>query len=203
MKKILDERGKTCPVPVVEARNTLENLAPGDELEVVVDNAIAVENLLKMGTQLGLKTTWSKVTDAEYRVVMTQKVVQDVPLATPDADFWGTEESMWVVVLSSESMGTGDETLGKVLMKGFLYALTELDTLPQAVLMYNGGARLSASGSECLEDLLYLESQGVDVLTCGTCLDYLGLDEAPEVGTVTNMYHIAEIMGKADKLVQP
>ena len=44
----LDERGKQCPLPVIEAKKALEASAPEEKVEVVVDNEIAVQNLSKM-----------------------------------------------------------------------------------------------------------------------------------------------------------
>jgi selenium metabolism protein YedF len=108
-----------------------------------------------------------------------------------------------VVVLSSDCMGTGDDKLGQVLMKGFIYALTELEQLPKQIVLYNGGAKLSAKGSDSLEDLKLLESQGVEILTCGTCLNYYNLTEKLMVGSITNMYNIAEILLSADKIIKP
>jgi selenium metabolism protein YedF len=108
-----------------------------------------------------------------------------------------------VVVLSSDRMGTGDDKLGQVLMKGFIYALTELEQLPKQIVLYNGGAKLSAKGSDSLEDLKLLESQGVEILTCGTCLNYYNLTEKLGVGTVTNMYTITEILLSAGKVIKP
>lgn len=108
-----------------------------------------------------------------------------------------------VVVLSSSEMGGKDPALGKLLMKGFVYALTELDRLPETVLLYNGGAWLSCEGSDSLEDLRNLESQGVEILTCGTCLNHYGLSRKLAVGAVTNMYQIATILTEAAKVVKP
>ena len=88
-------------------------------------------------------------------------------------------------------------------MKGFVYALAKQDRLPETVLLYNGGASLSCEGSESLEDLREMEAQGVEVLTCGTCLNHYGLAEKLAVGSVTNMYEIAERMTGAKKLVRP
>ena len=79
-------------------------------------------------------------------------------------------------------------------MKGFVYALTQQDALPETILLYNSGAYLSCEGSDNLEDLKSLESQGVEILTCGTCLNFYGLSEKLQVGSVTNMYEIVERM---------
>ena len=85
-------------------------------------------------------------------------------------------------------MGTGEEALGKALMKAFLFALTKQDTLPSAVLLYNSGAYLSCESSDSLEDLQALHNSGVEILTCGTCLDFYHLKDRLMVGGVTNMY---------------
>ena len=99
-----------------------------------------------------------------------------------------------VVVISSREMGQGDPALGTLLMKGFIYALTQQDVLPETILLYNGGAFLSCEGSDNLEDLKTLEAQGVEILTCGTCLNHYGIGDRLRVGSVTNMYEIAERM---------
>ena len=100
-------------------------------------------------------------------------------------------------------MGSGNDELGKVLIKGFIFAVTQLDELPEQMLFYNGGAVLTCEGADTLEDLKNLEAQGVEILTCGTCLDYYGLKEKLQVGSVTNMYAIVEAMNRADKIICP
>ena len=172
----LDERGKQCPLPVIEAKKALEASAPGEKVEVVVDNEIAVQNLSKMADHKGL-------------AVCSEKT--------------GRRRKGMVVVLSSNQMGQGDEALGKLLMKGFVFALTQQDMLPETILLYNSGAFLSCEGSDNLEDLKTLEAQGVEILTCGTCLNHYGLAEKRQVGGVTNMYEIVEKMTKASVVVRP
>lgn len=108
-----------------------------------------------------------------------------------------------VAVISADHMGEGDPVLGHLLLKGFLYALTQQEELPQTVLFYNGGAFLTTEGSESLEDLRFLEESGVEILTCGTCLNHYGLADKLAVGQVTNMYEIAERMTHASLIVKP
>ena len=108
-----------------------------------------------------------------------------------------------VVVMASDRMGEGNDELGKVLAKSFIFAVTQLEELPKTMLFYNGGATLTCEGSDCLEDLKSLEAQGVEIQTCGTCLDYYGLKEKLAVGTVVNMYVIAETQSKADLIIKP
>ena len=204
----LDERGKQCPLPVIEAKKALEASAPGEKVEVVVDNEIAVQNLSKMADHKGLAVSSEKTGEREFLVTSTagegNGEAAEAPAAaeevtcTPD----GRRKGM-VVVLSSNQMGQGDEALGKLLMKGFVFALTQQDMLPETILLYNSGAFLSCEGSDNLEDLKTLEAQGVEILTCGTCLNHYGLAEKRQVGGVTNMYEIVEKMTKASVVVRP
>jgi selenium metabolism protein YedF len=108
-----------------------------------------------------------------------------------------------VVVISSKAMGHGGDELGTALMKGFLYALSQQEQLPSTILFYNGGASITCEGSVSLEDLRSMEAQGVEILTCGTCLNFYGLTEKLAVGTVTNMYTIVEKMNGADLIIKP
>ncbi len=204
----LDERGKQCPLPVIEAKKALESSAPGEKVEVVVDNEIAVQNLTKMADHKGFAVCSEKTGEREFLVTITtgegNGETAQAPAAaeevtcTPD----GRRKGM-VVVLSSNQMGQGDEVLGKLLMKGFVFALTLQDMLPETILLYNSGAFLSCEGSDNLEDLKTLEAQGVEILTCGTCLNHYGIAEKRQVGGVTNMYEIVEKMTKASVVVRP
>ena len=108
-----------------------------------------------------------------------------------------------VAVLSGNVMGTGEEKLGKALMKAFVFALTKQDVLPETILCYNSGAYLTCEGSESLEDFKALEAEGVNIMTCGTCLDFYGMKEKLAVGTVTNMYDIVETMENAKSIIRP
>ena len=108
-----------------------------------------------------------------------------------------------VVAVTADHMGEGNEELGKVLIKGFLFAQTQLETLPDTILFYNGGAKLTCEGSESLEDLKDLAARGVEILTCGTCLNFYGITEKLQVGSVTNMYDIVERMSSADRVIKP
>ncbi|ANU45427.1 sulfurtransferase-like selenium metabolism protein YedF [Enterocloster clostridioformis] len=206
----LDERGKQCPRPVIDTKKALESCNPGETVEVLVDNEIAVQNLSKMAASKGLSAVSEKISDNEFSVKIA--VGQGVTPVSGVADDSGEEpvacqpdsrKKGMTVVLSSNLMGHGDPELGKALMKGFVYALTQQDALPETILLYNSGAYLSCEGSDNLEDLKSLESQGVEILTCGTCLNFYGLSEKLQVGSVTNMYEIVERMTAAKLLVRP
>lgn len=107
-----------------------------------------------------------------------------------------------VVVVASDKLGDGDEKLGRILIKGFIYALTEQKNLPQTVLFFNAGVKLAVEGSDSLADLKLLAAQGVEILLCGTCLNYYNLTEKIGVGSVTNMYVIVEKINEASKVIR-
>mgnify|MGYP002753064269 CR=1 FL=1 len=197
----VDARGDACPLPVVKAKKAIAELNGAGEVEVLVDNEIAVQNLTKMAQQKGYRSAAEKLAEREYRVLLTvgepAAEEEEAPACAPDA------RTDTVVVIASDHMGEGDEELGKVLIKGFIYALTEQDVLPQTILFYNGGAKLTCEESPTLEDLKSLEAQGVEILTCGTCLNHYGLTDKLQVGSVTNMYVIAEKMLNAGNVVKP
>ena len=203
MKKIVDARGMACPLPVVHAKNAAEALNPGDTLVVLVDNEIAVQNLQRFAGHKGFSASGERKGEAEFVVTMHIGAAAETPepeeaACTPDARRKGS-----LVVLSANCMGTGDERLGKSLMKAFVFARTRQDTLPETILCYNTGAYLTCEGADTLEDLKLLESEGVTVLTCGTCLDFYGLKDKLAVGGVTNMYDIVERMENAGTMIRP
>ena len=202
--------GDTCPIPVIKTQNAIKALTKAEEVEVLVDNEVAVQNLTKLAGSMGCGVKSEKKAEKEYRVVITvsedklpeqteekESVKESEAVCIPDA------RKNTVVVIASDKMGDGEEELGKILMKGYIYALTQLETLPKTILFYNKGAYITCEGSASLEDLKSLEAQGVEILTCGTCLNFYGITEKLQVGTVTNMYVIAETMAKADKVVKP
>ena len=187
--------GDACPIPVVKTKKAMQEANGAETIEVLVDNEIAVSNVTKMVASAGANVTSEKVAEKEYKIT--------IELTGEDASCEACEEENLVVVVSSDRMGNGNDDLGKVLIKGFLFAVTQLDKLPKTILFYNGGATLTAEGSDSLEDLKHMEEQGVEILTCGTCLNYYGLSEKLVVGSVTNMYTIVEKMAGADKIIKP
>lgn len=198
----VDARGDQCPIPVVKTKRAMQELGGPGEVEVLVDNETAVQNVTKMAQNSGAKVSSEKLGDKEFKVSITQdKAVEGVGAediaCTPD------RRDNTVVVIASDRMGEGNDELGKVLIKGFIFAVTQLDTLPRTMLFYNGGATLTTEGSDSLEDLKNLEAQGVEILTCGTCLNYYNLSDKLQVGSVTNMYSIVEKMAGASKIIRP
>ena len=199
--------GDACPIPVVKTMNAIRELNGSGMVQTLVDNEIAVQNLTKMANQKGYGVTSEKLEPGKFRVVMTIGEGAELDSTPPEEETClvtpAVGQKKTVVVISSAQMGSGSEELGRALMKGFLYALCQQDSLPSTILFYNGGAALTCEGSASLEDIRSLQAQGVEILTCGTCLNYYGLTEKLRVGEITNMYVICEKMTQADLIVKP
>ena len=196
--------GDACPIPVVKTRKAMETIKGSEVVETLVDNEIAVENLKKMAGQMGYQVKDQKLEEGKYSVqIMVTEAEKIEKIQADICDCKPTAASDKVVVIRSNVMGEGDPELGKVLIKGFIYALSQQKELPKTILFYNGGACLTCEGSASLDDLKELEHRGVKILTCGTCLNFYGLSEKLMVGEVTNMYEIAATMSKASLIVSP
>lgn len=184
MKKTVDCRGLACPKPVIMTKKELETITDG-EIEVIVDNEVARENVSKFLKSQGLEPNIEEKEGLFY--ISTQK---KAGCGCQVIDF--DEKTRPVILVTSEFLGVGDDKLGAILMKSYMYALTESDIKPKTMLFMNGGVKLTTEGSDVLESLKTLESQGVEIMSCGTCLDFYGLKEKLAVGQVTNMYTIVE-----------
>lgn len=197
--------GKQCPLPVIEAKKAIEEMKGTGIVEVSVDNEIAVQNLKKLAAHKKLESSDEKLSNDLYIVKITvsgggeeEKSVEDEIETAPE-----TGKKNTVVVLGSNIMGNGSDELGEILMKGFVFALTKVNVLPKTVLLYNSGVKLASEGSDSIADLKVLEEEGVEILACGTCLNYYELSDKLQVGSVTNMYEIVEKMTEASLIVRP
>lgn len=202
MKKQINAIGLACPQPVVLTKKALDNMENCDVLEIYVDNDIAVKNVMKFARSKNLEAAYQQEKEKEYRINIL--VSQGAELSETEGSLITCGDTLNnIVALGSNKMGQGHSELGVILIKGFIYALTQLENLPKTVIMYNGGAKLAIEGSPCLEDLKTLEKSGVEILTCGTCLKHYKIEEKLAVGTVTNMYTIAEKMSQANSIIKP
>lgn len=186
----VDAKGLVCPKPVIMAKNALKD---HDEIRIEVDNPTSRENLEKMAVVMKLDYETSE-SGGVYAITM-KKTAQSGGESVKGDDY--------VIVVSAQFAGSGDDTLGGALMKSFIYTVTEAEQLPSSMIFYNGGVKLTTEGSAVLEDLKKLQAAGVEILSCGTCLNFYGLTEKLAVGSVTNMYVIFEKQQKASKIIRP
>ncbi len=196
--------GDACPIPVVKTKKAIEALTTDETVVVLVDNETALQNVTKAAHTMGFEAQQETVSDKEYRI--TIQVVKGAAAPAKEEQTAccceGYRKNV-VVAVSSDMMGEGSEELGKVLIKSFFFALTQQDELPGTIIFYNGGVKLSTEGSPVLEDLKNLAGQGVEIISCGTCLNFYQLSEKLAVGEVSNMYDIVEHLRKADLVIKP
>ena len=205
MERTLDCMGMACPLPVINAKKAIEAFTEDGTLRILVDNETAVQNLTRLGEHNGFTVTSAQDGEKAFTVTMAVKA-SAAKAATVPAEAVSCAvpaKGGRVVVLSADTMGGGDELLGKKLMKAFIFALTSQDVLPDKVICYNRGAFLTTQDPDTVNDLKKLEDAGVTVMTCGTCLDYYGLKEALKVGIVSNMYDIVEAQVGASLVIRP
>ncbi len=202
---LVNAMGDACPIPVVKTLNAIRSIKGGDVVETLVDNDIAVQNLTKMANNNGYAVISEQLGEKQYKVTITVGEGHALPPEDeePVCTLTPNRRKNVVVAVSSDKMGEGSPELGTSLIKAFLYALGQQETLPETILFYNGGAALTCEGSPALEDLKEMQARGVKIFTCGTCLNFYGLTDQLRVGEVTNMYSIVELLTGADLVVKP
>jgi len=192
MEHIIDARGLSCPQPVILAKKAMEE---NDEVVILVDDKTASENVKRLAANMGFSV------DEERKGAETHIRINKGSACSLAAEAISRHGPV-VVVLSSDTMGRGEEVLGGVLMKSFLHTLAQTTPIPDVMILFNTGVRLAAKGSEVLEDLDALMNAGVKIMACGTCLNYLSLKDKLAAGEVSNMYDIAQTMLTAGRIVQ-
>ncbi len=194
MPKVVDARGKSCPQPVIM---TKQALAGEDDVIAIVDNEISQRNVSRMAEKQGFQVQMEAKADGLY-IHLTRSAASQPEAVTSPASAAGA----LVVLIGADTLGRGDDELGGVLMRAFLHTLTEMDTLPDMIILVNSGVKLAVVGSPVLDDLRALSDAGVQVLACGTCLGHYRLKEQLAIGEISNMYSIAEALLGAGRVVR-
>lgn len=196
MSKNIDARGKNCPMPVIMAKKEIEQ--GGKFFTVQVDNKIAVENLRKFARSQGYEVNIEEV-NGDFNVRFfngceeCEEILAKVKNRKPIGD--------WCIFVNKSTIGIGNEELGQSLMKMFLYTIAEGSDYPKTILFMNEGVKVPTLNEQAIEHLKELEEVGVELLVCGACLDFYGLQENLLVGKVSNMYEIVEVMKSSAKVI--
>jgi selenium metabolism protein YedF len=203
--RIVDTKGQLCPAPLIATKRALRESAEGESFVILTDNATSFNNLSRFLKDN--KTDFMhSVSDGVWTIMVTKRQGE---LINPNAEEYCApsishfEKGNFVVAVSSDKMGEGDEKLGHLLILTFIRALKNLDKLPEKIVFYNSGVKLVTKSSPVIEDLLDLEKMGVELLICGTCLNFYCLETVLGAGTVSNMYSIAEAMAETGKIIKP
>ncbi len=194
MKIEVDARGLACPKPVINTKKELDKIESG-LVKVILDNKISKENIIKLSKSLNYKfeVVFESVDEIIIEITKGENVAQ-----VEDSK---NELSDTCILITSDKMGKGNDELGAILMKGYLYTLTETKPYPKSILLVNSAVTLSTKNEATVEHLTILQNEGVDIQSCGTCLDFNGLKDDLKVGSVTNMYNIVETMSKSEKAI--
>jgi selenium metabolism protein YedF len=192
MQKVIDARGLSCPMPVVATKKALDTFREG-ELEILVDNEVARDNVIRYANSSGYKAN-SEIKSAGYAVNITKKM--NVTNNGGQGLFAKNQEKPLVFLIKSKYFGDGDPELGRILMRSFLFTLQESDDPIKAVIFMNSGVYLTLADSEVLGTLSNLEKSGTEILSCGTCLDFYGLKDQLAIGSITNMYTAIEQLSR-------
>ena len=198
----VDGKGLLCPQPLILTRKALKNSLPGETLKIECDNKTAFQNIISY-----LNDQLLSPISAEAEGIFQIEVVNqpDRPGEDPGSCSIdpGVCSSAYIVVLSSNRMGEGDLQLGSLLMKGFLNALHEQQVLPTHLVFYNSGVKLTTIDSGVSSSLQSLEESGVEILICGTCVDFYDIRNQLIVGKISDMFTITETMAKTGHIIKP
>ena len=194
---VIDCRGFACPQPVITTKQALGQLKEG-EMVVIVDNAASCNNVERFVRSQGCSVE-IKEEGQDFYLHIQKTSGQDANKMVK-----GDERVKKIILyINSHLLGIGDEALGAILMRSFLKTLLDMETKPSRLILVNSGVRLATEGSEVLETLQALSEKGIEILSCGTCLDFYGLKEKLKVGKISNMYDIAQSLLEADRLIRP
>ena len=204
-KKIVDARGQLCPKPLIMTKKALQELGPHEHLAVLIDNQTSKENVERFLKDNGVIFRTEDL-GAYFQIMLSAGApLPDLP--QPEAYCRPAEKaqakSRHVVCLGSDRMGIGADELGGILLRAFINTLHETSPLPEGMVFYNTGIKLTLDDSPVLEALQNLEKAGIKMLVCGTCVDYFKAKEKVSVGTVSNMYDISQTLARAAHVVAP
>ncbi len=195
--KSVDCRGLNCPEPVIKTKQAMAEM-PGADLKIIVDNEIARENVLRFARNQGRSADWAEENGLFSISITGSDENKKSSAGTRTKD---NQQENPVILISTSLLGQGSDELGAMLMRNFIYTLTKRDDLPGAIVFMNSGVKLTITNSPALDELLELEGKGVQLLVCGTCLDYYQLKEVHKAGQVSNMYDISDLLLAADRVV--
>lgn len=205
----IDVKGKKCPEPLIITKRAIRTAQVGDSFAILLDNEVATCNLEEFLHEMKINT--SREDDGDTSLISF--TIGAEPIKVPNISEFcaipsksNEQKGDYVVVISSEGMGKdadGSNSLGKMLMIGYLNSLAEQDLLPQKVILYNSGVLLASRGADTIVSMKKLSERGVDIILCGICVDYYELKEKIEVGRIGNMFDITRLTSVTGHVVYP
>jgi selenium metabolism protein YedF len=188
----IDCRNQSCPAPVINVKKALQEHG---EIRVLLDDGAPHENVTRFSRNRGCRVSEER-DGAGWILTITDTADAVHPVS-------GTaSRGNRVVMITSDRLGDGPEELGRLLMKNFIHTLLETSEFPNRILFLNTGVFLTCDGSDVLEALGKLHGMGVEIFSCGLCLDFFKIKEKLQVGATTNMLATAEYLLSADLVIK-
>ena len=185
---VIDAMGKLCPEPVIMTKAEIEKGT--QELVVLVDNDIAVSNVIRLlnGKGFAVEVTSS----GNERRLSAKKTVSGEAVPSQPRD------KVLAILVAHDVLGGNDHELGEVLMKAFLGCISKLSHQPAVMAFMNEGVKLVLEDSSACGYIQELEKAGKKFLVCGTCTTHFGITDKVAAGTISNMFEIMEMVTGAD-----
>ena len=204
MNKHLDASGQACPLPVMMAKKEID--AGTTDFTITVDNDMAVENLKKLANSQNFLATVILKEEAHFILEFHLEAAGENP-GSPQApapqksSIDSATPGSWAIFMGRDIIGSGDYELGRSLARMYFYTISQAEDIPQSILFMNNGVKLPTLDDQVVTHLKVLAERGVEILVCGTCLDYYRLKDQLKIGELSNMYDITERMAAASKVI--
>jgi len=205
--KIVDTRGLTCPAPLIRTRQGLNEAAPDEPVQILIDNPTSLSNVKRY---LADNKLVFSVREEGNLATVTVNRGTDGEISSNEAEYCTTESPQprsgsWrtVVAITSDRMGSGDDELGLKLMISFFRTLVMLEPAPSAVVFYNAGVKMALDDSPVLDHIRELTGRGTSIYLCTTCISHFGIRDRLPVGSFSDMYQIMNVLKDADHIIRP
>ncbi|MCB2220551.1 MAG: sulfurtransferase-like selenium metabolism protein YedF [Bacteroidetes bacterium] len=200
--KTIDVKGMKCPMPLIETKKALKEIGKEESLRIIIDNETSVKNVTHYLEDNNLPV--EKKQDGKIFELIVNKT-GDESYETCNAEAYcevpAEKDKSFVVMLAKDYLGEGEHELGHALVGSMLNTIKAMEVLPEKIIFMNSGINLVTKGSLFLPLLKELETMGVTIITCGTCLDYYGKMDDLEIGRISNMADIMESMLTVGKVI--
>jgi selenium metabolism protein YedF len=199
--KTIDARGLKCPMPLINTKKALVESKPGESLIIIIDNDTSVKNVTRYLEDNGIPVNTTK--KGSSWELLVNKGDKELAKSNPEAycGEHGTNTGNYVVLYAKNRLGEGDNDLGQKLLGMMLESLKAQDVIPDKLIFMNSGVLLITSGSPFLPALVELEMNGVELIACGTCLEFYGKKDELAIGRISNMFEIVEVLRTAGHVI--
>jgi len=203
--RIVDTRGQQCPAPLIATKRALKESKTGESFKVITDNKTSYENVARFlkDNRIQFKT---EEKEGIWTIIITESTESEPSINAEDyctTDIPHLKKGDFVIAFTSDKMGEGEEELGRLLITNFIKAIKDLDVLPAKMVFYNNGVKLGVMGSPVYEHLKEIENMGVSLFFCATCVNFYSLQDRVKIGTLSNMFEIAQVLASAGNVVKP